>query len=185
MSATPDNTLADPEQLMADLRRRLAEREAELSQALEQQAATAEENARLLAETREALDQQTAAAEVLRVISSSSGELQPVFETMLANATRLCEANFGTLNLYKDGAFPLAAMHNMPEAYPGHRRLNPQFRVVEEHALARAAATGQVQRIADMRLDPLYLKGDPSYVAMAERAGARTLFIVPCSRTST
>jgi signal transduction histidine kinase/ActR/RegA family two-component response regulator len=70
-------------------------------------------------------------------------------------------------------------MHNMPEAYPGHRRLNPQFRVVEEHALARAAATGQVQRIADMRLDPLYLKGDPSYVAMAERAGARTLFIVP------
>jgi GAF domain-containing protein len=116
---------------------------------------------------------------VLRVISSSPNELGPVFQTMLANATRLCGANFGTLNLYKDGTFPVAAMHDVPAAYAEFRRLNPQFRVVDRHPLARAAATGQVQQILDMRLEPLYLEKDPSFIAMVERAGARTLFLVP------
>ena len=143
------------------------------------QAVIAIENTRLLNELRESLEQQTATSEVLRVISSSPSELTPVFESILANATRLCEANFGTLNLYKDGAFPVAAMHGVPAAYAEFRRLNPQFRVVDRHPLARVAATGQVQQILDMQLEPLYLEKDPSFVAMVERAGARTLFLVP------
>ena len=143
------------------------------------QAVIAIENTRLLNELRESLEQQTATSEVLRVISGSPNELGPVFQTMLANATRLCEANFGTLNLYKDGTFPVAAMHDVPAAYAEFRRLNPQFRVVDRHPLARVAATGQVQQIFDMRLEPLYLEKDPSFIAMVERAGARTLFLVP------
>ena len=143
------------------------------------QAVIAIENTRLLNELRQSLEQQTATSEVLGVISSSPNELGPVFQTILANATRLCEANFGTLNLYKDGTFPVAAMHGVPEAYAEFRRLNPQFRVVDRHPLARVAATGQVQQIFDMQLEPLYLEKDPSFVAMVESAGARTLFLVP------
>ena len=157
-----------------------------LAESFRDQALIAIENTRLLNELRqrttdltEALEQQTATSEVLRVISSSPNELAPVFETMLANATRLCEANFGTLNLYKDGAFPPAAMHNVPGAYAEYRRLNPRFRVVGRHALARVAETGQMRQILDMRSDPLYLEKDPSYVAMVERAGARTMVLVP------
>ena len=150
------------------------------------QAVIAIENARLLNELRqrtddltESLEQQTATSEVLQIISSSPGELQPVFDSILANAAHLCEANFGTLNLCKDGTFPVAAMHDVPPAYAEFRRLNPHFRVVDGHPLARVAATGQVQQIFDMRLEPLYLEKDPSFVAMVERAGARTLFLVP------
>ena len=166
--------------------RPFTEKQIALVETFADQAAIAIENVRLLEaeqqrsrELFESLEQQTATSEVLRVISSSPNELGPVFQTMLANATRLCEANFGTLNLYKDGTFPVAAMHDVPPAYAEFRRLNPQFRVVDSHPLARVAATGQVQQIFDMRLEPLYLEKDPSFVAMVEHAGARTLFLVP------
>jgi GAF domain-containing protein len=166
--------------------RPFTDKQTELVKNFAAQAVIAIENTRLLNELRqrttdlaESLEQQTATSEVLRVISSSPNELGPVFQTMLANATRLCEANFGTLNLYKDGTFPVAAMHDVPPAYAEFRRLNPQFRVVDRHPLACVAATGQVQQIFDMRLEPLYLEKDPSFVAMVEHAGARTLFLVP------
>ncbi len=127
----------------------------------------------------ESLEQQTATSEVLRIISSSPSELGPVFETMLSNATRLCEANFGTLNLCEEGSVSLVAMHNVPTKYAEYRRQIPRFRVVERHALARVAATGQMQHILDMKSEPLYLEKDASYVAMVERAGARTMVLVP------
>src|SRR6516165_7889290 len=159
--------------------RLFTKKQMELVQNFAAQGVIAIENTRLLNELRERTHELGASLDNLRVISSSPSELTPVFESMLANATRLCEANFGTLNLYKDGAFPVAAMHGVPAAYAEFRRLNPQFRVVDRHPLARVAATGQVQQIFDMQLEPLYLEKDPSFVAMVERAGARTLFLVP------
>src|SRR5215467_9223603 len=73
-------------------------------------------------ELAEARDQQAATSEVLRVISSSPGELEPVFAAMLANATRLCEAKFGFLNLYDGDKFRTAALYNVPSAYAETRR---------------------------------------------------------------
>ena len=158
----------------------------ELVQNFAAQAVIAIENTRLLNELRqrttdlsESLEQQTATSEVLGVISSSPSDLAPVFDAMLSNATRLCEANFGTLNLFEEGEFPPAAMHNVPAAYAEYRRFNQRFRVVERHALSRVAATGQTQQILDMKSEPLYLEKDASYVAMVERAGARTMVLVP------
>jgi GAF domain-containing protein len=150
------------------------------------QAVIAIENTRLLNELRqrtteltESLEQQTATSEVLRVISSSPSELTPVFESMLANATRLCEANFGALNLHDNGSFPLAAGHNAPQAYVEYRHRHPLVKLGPRHPLARVAASKQVQQIPDMRAEPLYLEKDPSFMAMVDLAGARTLFIVP------
>src|SRR5262249_31371728 len=80
------------------------------------------ENAALRRELSEALEQQTATAEVLNVISSSPGHLQPVFETILTNATRLCEAKFGTLYLRDGDAFHAASLHNAPPAFAEDRK---------------------------------------------------------------
>jgi signal transduction histidine kinase len=150
------------------------------------QAVIAIENTRLLNELRqrtddltESLEQQTATSEVLRVISSSPRELAPVFQAMLANATRLCEANFGTLNLHDNGSFPIAATHNVPDAYAEYRRRHPLFNVGASHPLARVVATKRALQIADMRAEALYLEKDSSFIAMGDLAGARTLLIVP------
>jgi GAF domain-containing protein len=166
--------------------RPFTDKQIELVKNFATQAVIAIENTRLLNELRErtddlseALEQQTATSEVLRVISSSPSELTPVFQTMLANATRLCEANFGTLNLYENGSFPIAATHNVPAAYAEYRRRHPLFNVAQSHPLARVAATKQVLQIADMRAEALYLEKDPSFIAMGDLAGARTLLIVP------
>jgi GAF domain-containing protein/anti-sigma regulatory factor (Ser/Thr protein kinase) len=117
------------------------------------QAVIAIENARLLSELRESLAQQTATSEVLSVISSSPSELDPVFEAVLANGERLCEANFGVLALYENGAFRVAAMHNVPRAYAEYRRREPLVDPRPGTVAARLAATKDVVHILDYAAD--------------------------------
>src|SRR6516162_8144880 len=124
----------------------------------------------------EALEQQTATSEVLQVISSSPGELEPVFETMLANAVRLCEAKFGTLYLYGEDAFRAVAFHNTPPAYLEYLKRGP-IRPTPGVALGRLR--GEAVHIADITAEPAYAERHRMRVAVAELAGARTLIAVP------
>jgi GAF domain-containing protein len=130
----------------------------------------------------EALEQQAATSEVLRVISSSPGELAPVFETMLANAVRICEAKFGNLLLYDGSAFRFAALHNAPQAWDELRRHNPVVRPGPNNPLCRMAATKQLQHLADIRKEQAYIEREPLMVSLAELAGARTVVGVPMLR---
>jgi GAF domain-containing protein len=150
------------------------------------QAVIAIENTRLLNELRqrtgdlsESLEQQTATSEVLRVISSSPGELEPVFNTMLTNAVRICEAKFGTMLRAEEGGYRVVAMHGPPPAYAAERRRNPVLLVGPTNPLARVAASRQLLHIADVRLDQAYLDRDPAFLVLADDAGARTLLMVP------
>ena len=124
------------------------------------------------------LGQQTATSEVLQVISSSPGDLRPVFETMLANATRLCDAKFGTLNLYDGDAFRIVAVYNVPSAFTEirlHELIHPHPR----GGHAELLKTKRVVHIEDIRVRPAYLEGDPAVVAVSDLGGARTIVLVP------
>jgi GAF domain-containing protein len=115
-------------------------------------------NADLKKKLAEALEQQAATSEVLRVISSSPGDLQPVFETILANATRLCEAKFGSLYLREGQAFRLFAQHNAPAAYAAsvEERRRLLLRPIPGSALGRLVATKQPVQIADVQAESVY-----------------------------
>ena len=145
------------------------------------QAAIAIENVRLFKAERqrteelsEALEQQTATSEVLRVISGSPGELEPVFQAMLENATRLCEAKFGTLLLCDGDAFRMVAMHGAPPAYVELRQREPVIRPRPEHPLDRIAKTKQVVHVPDTTTLP-----EDARARLVDLAGARTLVTVP------
>jgi GAF domain-containing protein len=144
------------------------------------------ENTRLLNELRqrtddlsEALEQQTATSEVLEVISSSPGELEPVFATMLGNAARICEAKFGTLWLCEGETFRFVAQHNAPTAWIAKRQEEPVFRPHPESGLGRLLLTKQVTHIPDIRTTQAYIERDPGVVVGAELAGYRTALAVP------
>src|SRR5262249_46307499 len=150
------------------------------------QAVIAIENARLLNELRqrtddlsEALEQQTATSDVLRVISGSPGELEPVFNAMLKNATRICEAKFANLLLYDGDAFRVTAMYGAPPAWDELRRRDPVIRLGPHHPLATVAKTKQLHHFTDVRTEQGYIDRDPAMVALAELAGARTVLVVP------
>jgi GAF domain-containing protein len=137
---------------------------------------------RLEARTRElgeALEQQAATAEVLRIISSSPRKLEAVFETILANATRLCAAKFGTLYLCEGESLRIVAMHNTPPAYAKARPLGAVVRPGSSSALGRMMRTKQVIHIADIREEKAYAERDPLRVAAVELAAARTVVGVP------
>jgi GAF domain-containing protein len=155
------------------------DKQIELVKNFANQAVIAIENTRLLNELRESLQQQTATSDVLQVISSSPGQLEPVFQAMLENATRICDAKFGNLLLYEDNAFRVAAMHGAPPAWAELRRRDPILRFGPKNPLARIAETRQVQHIADFRTEPAYLDREPGPVALAEAASARTVLMVP------
>src|SRR5262245_33765215 len=106
-------------------------------------------------EASEAREQLAATDEVLRVISSSPGQLEPVFRSLLENATRICGAKFGAMYLSEGNALRIVAMHNVPPAFAELRRRNPVFRANPRIALARAAATKQTVHIADVQAEPV------------------------------
>ena len=143
------------------------------------QAVIAIENTRLLNELRESLQQQTATADVLKVISSAPGELQPVFDAMLANVTRLCEAKFASLLLREGDQFRRVSLHNAPPALTEHWRRTPLIRPHPESAVGRAALTMQVAHIDDITTSKAYRDRDPILVAGVELGGYRTVLSVP------
>ena len=136
--------------------RPFTDKQIELVQNFAAQAVIAIENTRLLNELRELLQQQTATADVLKVISSSPGELEPVFQAMLENATRICGAKFGTLYLYDGDAFHATAFRNAPSAFIQDRKRAP-LRPGPNTSLGRAARTKQVAQIVDIT------KGEPFF----------------------
>ena len=161
--------------------RPFTDKQVELVENFAAQAVIAIENTRLLSELRESLEQQTATSEVLGVISSSPGELEPVFDTMLENAVRICEAKFGNLFLYENNSFRIVAQQNPPPAYAERWRQEPVLHVDNnsQNPLTSLAATKDVVHIADLATDPGYVKREPRMVALVESAGARTHLLVP------
>ena len=142
------------------------------------QAVIAIENTRLLSELRESLDQQTATSEVLKVISSSPGALEPVFQAMLENATRICEAKIGILWAFEDGAYRAISMLGISPAYAEYLKRGP-FRPGPETGLGRVANGQQTVHIVDTLAEQAYADRDPFRIATAELGGARTLLNVP------
>ncbi len=143
------------------------------------QAVIAIENARLLNELRESLEQQTATSQVLSVISSSPGELEPVFQAILENATRLCGAEFGTLNLYDGEVFQNVAFYNVPPEYADARLREPSWRPHPRSGIAEVVRTKQPVQIDDLRTSPAYLQGDPAVRTVVDLGGARTFILMP------
>jgi GAF domain-containing protein/CheY-like chemotaxis protein len=150
----------------------------ELMTSFANQAVIAIENTRLLNELRESLQQQTATAEVLSVISTSPGELEPVFKAMLANAVRICEASYGVLHRFENGAVRPAAMLGVPTAFAEFWQREPR-RPGPRTALGRVAETRQTVHIVDVTTEPAYIEGEPVYVAAANLGGFRTFLNVP------
>jgi GAF domain len=132
------------------------------------QAVIAIENTRLLNELRESLEQQTATSEVLQVISSSPGELGPVFQAMLENAARICEAKFGSLYLYDGVRFRVGALHNAPAAFAEYRRREPVFDPPPGTGLAQIVATKRTVHTPDITLEKGYVDRNPIIVASVE-----------------
>ena len=132
-------------------------------------------------ELGEALEQQTATSEVLHVISSSPGELEPVFRSMLENATRICQAKCGNLFLREGTSFRAVARHGAPAAYAELRQREPVIDTRDHpHVpLARVAKTKEVLHIHDLSTDRAYVDRNRLMLALVELAGARTLLTVP------
>jgi two-component system NtrC family sensor kinase len=141
------------------------------------QAVIAMENARLLSETREALEQQTATAEVLQVINSSPGDLGPVFDAMLEKALRLCDAAFGSLWTYDGESFHAVAVNNVPPALAEFVR-RPHT-AGPNTPLGRVVRTKSLVAIVDLATDEMYRSGDRWTAAPVELGGARSYLAIP------
>ena len=137
------------------------------------------EIATLERELAEALERQTATSEVLKVISSSPGDLEPVFKEMLESATRICEAHFGNLWLCEGDAFRLGALYGAPAAFAEARWREPVIHPGPDTGLDRVARTKKLVHIADLASEQAYIEREPSRVALVELAGARTYLMVP------
>jgi GAF domain-containing protein len=161
--------------------RPFTDKQIELVETFADQAVIAIENTRLLNELRESLEQQTATSEVLKVISSSPGELEPVFNAMLANATRICEATIGTLYLREGSRFRGVALHHSKQSYVDFWRRNPVVDVEKNPGipLDRLARTKRVVHIPDLRTDQSYIEKNDRVVVLVEQGDVRTFVAVP------
>src|SRR5262249_43537559 len=169
--------------------RPLNEKQIELVTNFARQAVIAIENTRLLNELRqrtddlsESLEQQTATSEVLQVISSSPGELPPVFQAVLENATHICEARFGTMLMYENGIFREVAQYNLPSEYADVRPLNSVFRAPPGGTLRQIMETKQVVHVEDLAVRLSAAKEDERarpLVELIELGGARSILAVP------
>src|SRR6516225_5336795 len=163
-----------------------SDRQIQLLNTFADQALIAIENVRLFgaeqARTRElseALEQQTATSEVLKVISGSGGELQPVFETLLENATRLCAAKFGSLYLCEGDAFRTTAMYNPPLAFAEARRREPLIRPFPGSVFRRVAESKRAVHVPDMTLLQGYIERQPLSVTAVELGGFLACLSMP------
>src|SRR5277367_1900143 len=133
---------------------------------------------RLARERDEALEQLSAASEILKVISSSPGDLKSVFEAILEKATRISEAKFGTLYLYDGSTFSTVATHNAPAAYVRLRERGP-IHPGRGTALDRVVRSKRPVHIADITKEKAYLRGDPTFTTAVKLGGYRSLLSVP------
>ena len=162
------------------------DKQTELVQNFAAQAVIAIENTRLLNGLRqrtddltESLEQQTATSEVLSIISSSPGELEPVFQTMLEKAVRICQATFGNIYRWDGHEVELVASHNVPPAFAEHRRRSP-YRPSEDNAFGRMIATKTLVHAIDAAAERAYTeRREPGVVAAVELGGVRTYVAVP------
>ena len=153
-----------------DMGARLQESYADLENKVEQRTA----------ELSESLQQQTATSEVLETISSSAGELQPVFNKMLENATRVCGASFGVMDLWDGERYNLVSDYNLPPEFAARRQ--PTIAPHPESGLAEVARTHQVAQVLDVREGAAYRAGSEMAVLLADVGGARTTLMVPLLR---
>ena len=128
-------------------------------------------------------EQQRATTEVLKLISSSFGDPQPVFASILASAVRICDADNGVISRWDGNALHLVATHNMPQAFIELREQSP-YRPLRHSPSGRMLATGMLVHIADLAADPAYLEGDAPPVAAVEIGGIRTMLAVPLLKDS-
>jgi signal transduction histidine kinase len=152
-----------------DMGGRLQESYADLEHKVEQRTA----------ELSESLQHQTATSEVLQVISRSPGDLDPVFQTILERATKICDAKFGLLVLFENGGFRCVSVFNLPPAFAETFDRAPVILPPPSDPLGRLASTHRFVHVEDVRLEPDYLAGFPPIVELAELGGARTLLLVP------
>jgi two-component system NtrC family sensor kinase len=161
----------------------------DLVQTFADQAMIAIENTRLFdevqaksADLQESLQHQTATSEVLQVISRSPGELDPVFQTILSSASRICDAQFGLLVLYEGGGFRCTSTFNLPPAFAETFLRNPVIYPPPIDPLGRVIETRQLVHVVDVKQEPAYLTGFPPIVELVQLGGARTLLLVPMLR---
>ena len=165
--------------------RPFTEKQIELVKTFADQAVIAIENVRLFEaeqqrtrELSESLEQQTATSEVLKVISSSPGQLEPVFQAMLENATRVCEADCGVLFRLDSDVFRAAAMVGLPSVYADDLQHKPR-RVDAQTGLGRLARTRETVHITDLKAERYYAEGNSQAVAAVDLGGIRTYLGVP------
>ena len=166
--------------------RPFTEKQIKLVETFADQAVIAIENTRLFEaeqqrtrELSESLEQQTATSEVLQIISSSPGDLKPVFASMLENAVRICDAKFGNIYRWDGDALMLVATYNTPAALAEARKRSPLLRFGSKNPVGRMINTKATVHVVDAAVSEAYIERDPATVAAVELGGLRTFLAVP------